>query len=313
MAEKQTDDLTRIKGIGPSRQKWFGEAFGVTTYEELARLSPDVVETRLKAEGRIVSRNTVEEWINEAAKLATGKRAASGQQGETSKPRFKNDGWRPFASFVVEFQERQTESEKEQRTLVHYIETGEEQIISGERKEDTDQKTWPGLEDRQVCKWMIERLGKKVEEGTPAREGMEEATPEAERSPRLNVREMYIYQPPETELPIDIGKTEMPISRPIEGGKPFALEATLGLEGAAPSPSPIEYGLNFFAKNLSTGEKRQLGAPCKGLLLQEETSCKVDLPEPSLSPGIYRITAVATLPDRSGNAGYLESLRLHVT
>ena len=43
------DDLTAIMGIGQARQIWFRETLNVQTYRDLAALSIDEIDSRLKA------------------------------------------------------------------------------------------------------------------------------------------------------------------------------------------------------------------------------------------------------------------------
>jgi len=130
------DELTAIKGIGASRQKWLQKTFNVQTYRDLADLSAEEIESRLKASGKIVSRAEIETWIAQAEHLATST--------------IKDDGWQPIASFVVEFQEHETESGiVEQRTRVHHVETDHTQL-------------WAGIEQQALCRWMAEQLGDKA-------------------------------------------------------------------------------------------------------------------------------------------------------
>lgn len=139
MSAKNTvphDELTAIKGIGASRQKWLQKTFKVQTYRDLADLSAEDIESRLKAEGKIVSRAEIETWIAQAEHLATST--------------VKDDGWQPIASFVVEFQEHETESGiVEQRTKVHHVESDHTQL-------------WGGIEQQALCRWMAEQLGDKA-------------------------------------------------------------------------------------------------------------------------------------------------------
>lgn len=139
MSTKNTvphDELTAIKGIGASRQKWLQKTFNVQTYRDLADLSAEEIESRLKAEGKIVSRAEIETWIAQAKHLATSA--------------VKDDGWQPIASFVVEFQEHEAESGiVEQRTRVHHVESDHTQL-------------WAGIEQQAFCRWMIEQLGDKA-------------------------------------------------------------------------------------------------------------------------------------------------------
>lgn len=66
-------------------------------------------------------------------------------QTET-KPLAEKDGWRPVASFVVDFQMRAISHQRqEQRVKVHHIES------------DTC-AVWSSAEYAQVCQWMLGKL-----------------------------------------------------------------------------------------------------------------------------------------------------------
>lgn len=68
---KKSDDLTRIKGIGLVKQKWLRELFNIHTFQDLAKLSVDEVESRLKSQGHTVSKNEIQGWIAQSQSLAT--------------------------------------------------------------------------------------------------------------------------------------------------------------------------------------------------------------------------------------------------
>ena len=71
-------DLTVIKGIGPVRQRWFNDSLNVYTYRELAALPAEEIESKLKAEGSITSRNDIEQWIAQAYDTGLGAMDADG-------------------------------------------------------------------------------------------------------------------------------------------------------------------------------------------------------------------------------------------
>ena len=75
----------------------------------------------------------------------------SATPGEFPSPHRSSTGnWKPFASFVVEFQMRTLDGQKpEQRTKVHHIET------------DTCAH-WSGIENRQICQWMLDQVAESV-------------------------------------------------------------------------------------------------------------------------------------------------------
>lgn len=65
------DDLTRIKGLGPKIAALLAE-FGITTYAQIAALTPAEVE-RIDAKlGRFAGRITRDQWVAQAQLLAAG-------------------------------------------------------------------------------------------------------------------------------------------------------------------------------------------------------------------------------------------------
>lgn len=154
------DDLTRIKGIGKTRQQWLREKLNVSSLQDLAALSPDKIEAKLKADGQIVSRTTIELWVVQAAQLA----------GATTPVMSKDAGWKPIASFVVEFQENEVGSVvPERRTKAHHVEADKNQM-------------WSGIEHEELCAWMVQRLSEVV---TPLTEQSVDSTIAIESQPAV--------------------------------------------------------------------------------------------------------------------------------
>ena len=146
-------DLSEISGIGPTRARWFEATFGVRNARDLAALSPDDIESRLKAEGRSnVSRATIESWLAEARRRAAQAKRESTTRTSAARPGKKSAAegpieWHPVASFVLEFQSRDggVATEKRWRTAGHYVE------------QDLDE-TWPGLDCVALCGWIALHL-----------------------------------------------------------------------------------------------------------------------------------------------------------
>jgi hypothetical protein len=151
------DDLTALKGIGPVRQQWLREALNVRTFRDLAALTLDEIEQKFRATGKIIVRGKIDQWIREAKQRATSiqRDPELSKQPIISTVQTVNtatndptgaDSWKPFASFVVEYQTRSPAGGRQtQRTKVHHIES------------DTC-ATWPGIEATQLCQWMREQL-----------------------------------------------------------------------------------------------------------------------------------------------------------
>ena len=65
------DDLTRIKGLGPKIAALLGE-FGISTFAQIAALTPEEVERIDAKMGRFAGRITRDQWVAQAQLLATG-------------------------------------------------------------------------------------------------------------------------------------------------------------------------------------------------------------------------------------------------
>ena len=123
-------DLTLIKGIGPARQQWLRQSFGVRSYADLAALLPDDIEAMLKADGQIARRSAVEEWVAQAQTLS----GTAAPRPLLTLPADEFADWHPFASFVVEIQAREEDGRTAAtRTAVQHIERDKN-------------ATWPGIE-----------------------------------------------------------------------------------------------------------------------------------------------------------------------
>jgi hypothetical protein len=88
-SNKKRDDLTEINGIGPVRQEWLRESLDVYTFRDLAVLSVDEIESRLKTEGKIISRSEIEAWIDQAQELDLTAANSDSAQGKPKTQRGK--------------------------------------------------------------------------------------------------------------------------------------------------------------------------------------------------------------------------------
>jgi hypothetical protein len=175
------DQLSEIPGIGSARARWLEATFGVRSFRDLAALSADEIERKLKEEGRqAVAAAMIESWISEAESrvherpkpvvMDSQKRnRGNGAEDETTQ-------WTPAASFVVEFQSRTADgAEKPWRTAVHYLEEDRNEV-------------WVGIDCEQLCRWMTRQLGPRWlparEEELGRAEGDREAEAAEERAAR---------------------------------------------------------------------------------------------------------------------------------
>lgn len=139
------DDLTRIKGIGEITQQWLRDTFGVYTFRDLAGVSPVKIENRLKAEGKITARAKIEEWLAQAQMLAE-------ESGEFTLPEApsaaEQPAWKAVSTFVVIFEERLTDGQRQFQTKAHHMEA------------DTNE-AWAGIDPPGLVNWIVAQLGLK--------------------------------------------------------------------------------------------------------------------------------------------------------
>jgi hypothetical protein len=307
--DREADDLTAIKGIGPVRQRWLRESLGVRTFRDLAALSADDIESRLKAEGQIASWSEIDGWIAEAEELAVAANTSPQQVVEppadavrrANSPAGEGE-WKPFASFVVEFQARAAEGRaRERRTTVHYME--------GDRGE-----TWPGIEGQSLCRWMLDQMGETVdwdrEEEAPG-----EARPVAPPPVTVDITQIQAFQPPHAASPVGIGRSDRPFSGFVRSGEPLAFQVSFALAGptaAVAAKEQVAYRARFYAGDLSTGERMHLGDTEPDALVEGNVSYTAMVAHVTFQPGLYRLLVLTTVETTPPSVGYLEVPMLQV-
>jgi hypothetical protein len=312
VSDKEGDDLTAIKGIGPARQQWLRESLGVHTYRDLAALSVSVIGSRLKAEQQVVSLAEIGRWIAQAQELAKAADDPSGRRPEAEGPGTEASAkslagrteWQPFASFVVEFQARQVEGQAaERRTTVHYMEVDRS-------------KTWPGIEGEQLCQWMLGQAGERVQRGPEPEEGAPiEARPVASPPVTVEITQIQAFQPPKTRTPIGIGRAGQPFSGFVRSDEPFELVVSFALAGPAATEiakKQVTYRAQFYARRRPTGERAHLGDTEPGALVEGDLTYTTKLPQAALGPGVYRLWALVTLQSTPPSMGQFEVPLLQV-
>jgi hypothetical protein len=306
------DNLCTIRGIGPARQRWLRNSFKIQTYQGLAGLSVDQIEAQLKADGQIISRTAIEGWLAKAQELA-GEAATHSSPEQDSSAKLVNpttnsiareDGWEPFASFVIEFQARRAEGKaQETRTAIHHIEN------------DTDTH-WPGIESRQVCRWMVNQLPAAV------REQGQEAQPKPKPAKRpaaekLQITQVRVLQPPQTSQPALRFETGKAFEGTVQGDRPFALEVDFELNVAAAASkakSPIECCARSFAYDVNKHVRIPLGDTELVALEAGQPSHALTLPQATLQHGTYRLWVVVTPKEtRFVHPDYIEVPTFQVT
>jgi hypothetical protein len=300
------DDLTIIKGIGPTRQKWLRQAFDVYTYADLAALSPDAIEAQLKAVGRIAPRREIEAWIAQAQTLAlSADPTLSPEIAAVTDSGIDVNNWKAFASYVVEFQRRTGEAvelpAQQYRTAVQHM-----QADIG--------RTWPGLKARELCAWMLQQVGKNGKQER-AEELPAAPKPVVETPLQVVINHISVIQLPDVVARLITHENTEPLQGVLKSGEPFALVVTFELTGRGATEAAKRktlYNVQFYARNLATGASIHLGDSRLNALDIEKDSYTAGMPNASLPPGLYRLWAVVSLHSRPPSAAHIEVPLLHV-
>lgn len=309
------DDLTVIAGIGPARQRWLRESFNVHTYQDLAQLSVDRIESQLKADGQIASRDAIEHWLLETRELATIAARSSTPDLESAAKIAANkenspnreDGWKPFASFVVEFQAREVEGQAaERRTAVHHME------------EDTG-TYWSGIESRQLCQWMLDQVRDKVglepEEYDLDQARPVEAPPAKKPSAEIQISAIRVFQPPDALTPVAVLEASEPFQGTVRGSVPFAIEVSFGLTGATAADVVAQGAsclVRSYAYEQAAGAAVHLGDAEPTALEADKYAYTLTLPAASLQSGTYRVWVIVGVKDAPAAPDYVEVPMLQV-
>jgi len=318
---KQTDDLTSITGIGRATANSLRK-LSVRSFGDLAALSVDEVEAGLKrSNGRAIPRKQIEGWLAQARELAgdavpAPKRdqAADQERGARKAGSSRRGKWKPFATFVVEFQARNGAEEK--RTVCHQHETAKE-------------RKWPGIDSERLAAWMLEQLGEEVPEEieeqrvpdtTPpeASSTAEEvpavvATVEAARDMQttgsspvtVEITQIRMFQPP-SGTPRLIATSDEGFGGVLRSGEPVLFELSLQLAGPGATEtarSRTRLSAEIYAHNRSTAVNTNLSEP--GFTREGQFSYTTVLPEAVLERGAYRLECLATLDATPRRQSYL--------
>ena len=319
--QTQVDDLTAIRGIGRSRQKWFDQVFAVRTYDQLALLPADTIEAALKAAGKLSSRTEIENWLAQARELAAtrpaqpeeshvvaeastnGGGAVSGQGASTAKMAPEGEAWTPVASFVIEFQRPANAPDSAtRRTAVHYVEADRGAF-------------WPGVAFDQVQAWLAAHVT--VPEPPASKPFVEPTLPAgvpAEPS-TLRATEVRVIQPPHYRSAIDVTQPSASLAiKNVSHDKPITIEVDMAVSGVAPViKGALQYTARCQVHDLTRGQRpywlnmEEVG-PAPGDQTPGYRSQRAEL---RLEPGTYELSVLLSGRHVTGPY-YLELPRLNV-
>ncbi|MEZ4514789.1 MAG: hypothetical protein R3C62_23190 [Chloroflexota bacterium] len=289
-------DLTIIKGIGPARQQWLRQSFGVRSYADLAELSPDDIEAMLKADGQIARRSAVEEWVAQAQVLS----GTAVSRPLLTLPADEFADWHPFASFVVEIQAREEDGRTAAtRTAVQHIERDKN-------------ATWPGIEREKLCRWIVAQVDEEVQQLAPPSQAVIVPAPQTAVTvppSSLHVVSLTFRQPPQAAV---IFRPERPLPIILCAERPFTLTLTLSLDPPAASDTQAVVKTQLHGRGLQKGF---VSSRAVATSYDAPAGCNTlvqELGEFTFSTGQYQMQLTAVLQDSHTPPCYLELPLLQV-
>lgn len=302
--------LTRIKGIGPVKQRWLRETLKINTIRDLAILSIEQIESRLKAKGQTFSHSEIKGWIEQAQQLIDTEPSAqeildsSRLTNNSKSPQLtqeienveENSSWQSFASFKVEFQSRKLEGNiEEQRTVINYLEADKSQF-------------WFGTNPEEMPQWMLEQMRKEIPQTTAHKNlSLSHAS--------IEITQILAFQPPQSERAMVVDQSNRLFQSTINSGEPFMLVVVFkidGLEEANLNKQNITYQAQFHGRNRTTGTVIHLGDTKPETLEKGLSFYTTRLSEISLETGIYRLQGLVKLQGAIANPGCFEIPLLQV-
>lgn len=306
---REYDDLTVIKYIGPKLQPWLREKLQVRTYRDLATLSVEQIQTQLSADKRSVANFKIEIWIEQAeelalkaeeedAALAAVEEPSDGSgAGEQPNPPKKAGDWKDFASFMVYFEAREINGEREKRIKVSHL-------------EDDKSAVWSELTAEHFL-WMLNQAGEWPFPNAPQlvkEEQPESEEPEPMEEAEVKVTQIRLFQPPEAKKPLAASNGK-PVQQELNAGKPFALEVlfSLGGEGAESIVKQgSTYSVQVVAKESDTKAGVDLADSEPEALVEGKFDYSVRMPEATLDPGVHRLWAMVAVQAANTVPNFLE-------
>lgn len=281
VTQVRADDLTAIRGIGASRQRWLAQEFGVRTYTQLAALSADVIEARLKSAGKLSSRAEIEGWLAQAAQMTAATPTPAEQE------------WTPAATFVVEFQQHKGAADRSAwRTVVHYLEA------------DLGQ-TWPDVEMDGVGDWLRQRVTA-LQPEPPAAQPVPVVAPAPRQASvvaapvGLRVRQVRVSQPPAYATTLDVTQPAPPLLGHVGHEAPLTFEVELEPVNDGPATAVPDYTARFQVHNLSRSGKPAWLDMQPGPAADGDTTYRARLSDLHLEPGLYGLSIVISHAEPAG-------------
>ncbi len=300
-------ELTHIRGIGTSRKRRLA-SLGIHTVSDLARATATDLIQQVKDRGYNIAPVEIVEWIAQAQRLLIAlpgaadelpKMQASDRPGGVSEPILEPMidspavAWSPFASFVIEFQNRTIDGQTEQQTVIRHLETDTVEV-------------WPGVTTEPLQPWVNARLQSQLRQdaqpiGTPI---------------TVDIGQLRLVRSRWAGIPMTVDATRRLFPEAINASEPFTLEIAMQLLGLAEAVMPrqqIIYRAQCYARHLETGRIVALGDTVANVPMCDQSSYTALLSDLVLpESGSYRLQVVITIQNVAATPGCFKVPLLYV-
>ncbi|MBE9116319.1 hypothetical protein IQ249_10460 [Lusitaniella coriacea LEGE 07157] len=300
------DNLTRIKGISQNKQQWLRAWFNIRVFRDLARLSVEQIELRLKAEGKAVSKEEIAAWIVQAEALSVIAERSREENHDL-------ESWQSVASWQVELQSRQVGEFEEQRAVLRDLATDCISIL-------------PEAELELLREWMRYDLPHEATEPVEIPEAVPESEEEAlyfDSSPaishspvRVQIDSIQVWQSPQQETPQFIYPSNRSFPGMLESNKRFTLDIAFQLKGLHEREqfnTQASYLAQVYVRDRATGVITSLGCTQLYSLFEAQSTYTAQLLDANIArKGVYSLQVLVRAQGIPTIPGYFEMPLLQV-
>lgn len=304
---QEFDDLTVITGIGDSIQKRLRSSLYVKSYNDLATIPVDTIESNLKSDkvipAPLKTRKKIEIMVAEAKTLS---------KLENAQTTMEQEEWEPVDSFVIEFQRKKNvQGEMDLRAAVQHVE------------HDTNSH-WDFRKDQErenLFKWMeseanLDQIQKEQKaedtEPTNSTHAIVEEIMDFSWQNDVKPTQISLTLGEETATTSEIDKEKRPFLAHISHEQPLDLEVTFALPFTPTTgDNSLRYNAQCQIHNLSQGKKPSYMQMDTAENFGDEPSISAKLSGISLEPGIYEL-GILVRGERPLGANFYEFPKLNV-
>jgi hypothetical protein len=325
--QRNAHDLTQIRGLEAAQQEWLQELLGIQTVQALAETTADQIESWFRAEGHIVSRSQIEDWIAQAQEICSnpapqlgenlanpqpslttpnaGKEATSG--GEVSSGVETGSGAEHLPAAKAEADSpRSPIANQDWQTIAQFdiqvqqrqqLGESDQQIVV--RDSQTNQVTvWSGAEWEGFEGWWRSQFTLFSREQPPNTNPLS-----------LELTQITAIQPPLTHYLLDQKSAAVLGVSSLKSNYPFSLELSFQIRGSTAAQTAAEqvtYQVQVSLRDRASRAITPLTMTRSESFKEGQFFYTTTFPGITLPPGLYRLQVLITLPEKLATPGCVE-------